>query len=369
LPSALSSPSCLSRRDFLAAALLVPAFARQTSDARLLGTVPLGNPGAAAAPLERLLGSGLDARLFTNLSTIDRHDASTLITPNDRFYIRTAAPASTGERPAGFEAELQRSSKRAGPYVMECAGNADPANFGLISAATWEGVPMNTMLDRMRVPANRRRVLVSGVDPPGPSRTSVPGASWIFARDQLDRAMLASRMNDRPLPPQHGSPIRLVIPGWYGCACIKWVNRIEIVPDDAPATSQMREFAARTHQDGEPPLARDYAPATIDTAAIPVRVEKWIAGGRIEYRITGILWGGSKPTNTLSIRFRTGGPWVKIDDCRLPESTLTWTVWTHTWRPTEPGRYQIVLRVDDPSIRTRRLDLFYYVREIQIDEI
>jgi hypothetical protein len=48
---------------------------------------------------------------------------------------------------------------------------------------------------------------------------------------------------------------------------------------------------------------------------------------------------------------------------------LTWTLWTHTWRPTERGRYQIVLRVDDPTIRTRRLDVFFYVREIQIDEV
>ena len=289
----------LSRRDFLAASLLVPAFARQTSEARLLGSVPLGNPGGTpAAPLERLLGSGLDARLFTNLSTIDRRDSSTLITPNDRFYIRTAAPASTGEKPAGFEAALQRSSKRAGPYVMECAGNADPANFGLISAATWEGVPMNAMLDRMRAPANRR-VLVSGADHPGPSMTSVPGASWIFTRDQLDRALLASRMNDAPLPPHHGSPTRLVVPGWYGCACIKWVDRIELVAANAPSTAQMTEFAQRTHQNGRPALARDFTPAVMDLAAMPIRVEKWSASSRLLYRIVGVMWGGSKPTSAL----------------------------------------------------------------------
>jgi DMSO/TMAO reductase YedYZ molybdopterin-dependent catalytic subunit len=359
----------VTRRDFLSASLLIPALARQRSDARFLGIVPLGNPAAApTTPLERLVGSGLDARLFTNLSTIDRRDWKALITPNDRFYIRTAAPATAGEKPAGFDADLQRSSIRVGPYVMECAGNADPANFGLLSAATWEGVPMNAMLDRMRVPAGRR-ILLNGADDPGPSRTSVPGASWIFSRDQLDRALLAVRMNGEPLPVHHGSPARLVIPGWYGCACIKWVNLIAIVLDDEPATTQMREFAARTHQHGEPTLARDYEAATIDTAAIPVRVEKWAVDGLIEYRITGIMWGGSKPTNALSIRFRSGGPWVKVDDCPMPETTLTWSVWTHTWRPTEPGRYQIVLRVDDPSIRTRRLDLFYYVREIEISEI
>ena len=138
-------------------------------------------------------------------------------------------------------------------------------------------------------------------------QTSVPGASWIFSRDDLQRALLALRMNGAPLPRDHGFPVRLIVPGWYGCACIKWVNRIELVPDDAPATSQMREFASRTHQPFDasrragsptaagpgPPqaLARDYLPAVIDTAAMPVRVEKWVASGHVFYRIVGITWG------------------------------------------------------------------------------
>jgi DMSO/TMAO reductase YedYZ molybdopterin-dependent catalytic subunit len=203
----------------------------------------------------------------------------------------------------------------------------------------------------------------------------VPGASWIFSRDDLPRALLAMRMNGAPLPRDHGFPIRLIVPGWYGCACIKWVDRIDLVPDEAPATAQMQEFAARTHQDirrlrtSTPPLARDFIPAVIDTAAMPVRVEKWIAGGRVEYRITGIIWGGSTPTNALSIRFKTSQPWTPVDDCPMPASTLTWSLWSHTWRPDAPGRYQIVLKVTDPSIRTRRLDLFFYVREILIDEV
>jgi hypothetical protein len=176
-------------------------------------------------------------------------------------------------------------------------------------------------------------------------------------------------MNGVPLPADHGFPVRLIVPGWYGCACIKWVDRIDLVPEDAPATSQMEEFAARTHQDPAARLARDFTPAIIDTAAMPVRVEKWRVGGRLEYRIVGIVWGGSKPTNALSIRFKTGQPWGRVDDCPLPASTLTWSMWTHTWRPDAPGRYQIVLRVDDPTIRTRRLDIFFYVREIQIDEV
>ena len=107
----------------------------------------------------------------------------------------------------------------------------------------------------------------------------------------------------------------------------------------------------------------------IETAAMPVRVEKWRVNGRLEYRITGIIWGGSTPTSALSIRFKSGGPWARVEQCPLPASTLTWSLWTHTWRPDAPGRYEIVLRVDDSSIRTRRLDLFFYVREITIDEV
>jgi DMSO/TMAO reductase YedYZ molybdopterin-dependent catalytic subunit len=378
------------RRDFLAAALLAPAavFSAQNSDARLVGTLPLGNPsGAPATPLNQLLGSGLGARLFTDLSAMA--DAAAQPTPADRFFVRTASPAKLPdpstwmidvgglvESPSRLSlAALQPLDTARGRYLIECSGNTDPANYGLLSAADWEGAPLATLLDRLRPSARSWRVLVSGVDDEAdPMRTSVPGASWIFTRDDLARAMLALRMNGAPLPRDHGLPVRLVVPGWYGCACIKWVNRIELVAEDAAATSQMREFASRTHQPSgpgamPPALAREYIPAVIDTAAMPVRVEKWVSGRRIFYRIVGLMWGGTTPTNALAIRFRAGGPWTRVEHCPMPVTTDTWTVWTHTWRPAEPGRYDIVLRVDNPSIRTRRLDIFFYARAVQIDEI
>jgi DMSO/TMAO reductase YedYZ molybdopterin-dependent catalytic subunit len=364
------------RRDFLASALLLPALFNQTSSARYVTAVPLGNPaGLPATPLGRLLGAGLDARMFTDLSDLATpssalRDPQSAVTPTDRFYIRTAAPRAPVGPPSGIDwPALQANTMRLGPAVMECAGNSDPANFGLISAATWEGMPMPGLIDRLPRASPNARVLVTGVDDTGPAVTSLPGASWIFSRDDLQHALLAVRMNGAPLGADHGAPVRLVVPGWYGCACIKWVESIAFVPDDSAATTQMREFAARTHQEPGAATARDFAPAVIDTAAMPVRVEKWVVDGRVVYRITGIIWGGSRPTNALSIRFRSGQPWVKVDDCPLPAATITWSTWTHTWRPDAPGRYQIVLRVDDRSIRTRRLDIFFYVREIEIDEV
>ena len=386
------APPGFSRREFLAAVLLSSAALRQAppSGARLVGVVPLGTPGAQSPPFGRLLGDGLDARLFTDLSQIAASDRSPIV-PNDTFFVRTAAapklPAADrwtihigGLVRTPVDASLRDLEPHAAAparLLLECSGNADPLNYGLLSAADWQGIPFHTLLDRVQpAAAGAHRVLVSGIDDDSRAwRTSIAGASWIFTRDDLARAILAVRMNGAPLPRHHGFPARLIVPGWYGCACIKWVDRIDLVADDSPATSQMREFAARTHQPFDsramenPLRARDFIPATIDTAAMPVRVEKWIAGGRPEYRIVGIVWGGSKPTSALSIRFRSGGPWTRVDNCPLPQSTDTWSVWTHTWRPTEPGRYEIVLRVDDPSIRTRRLDIFFYVREIAIDEV
>jgi len=370
--------------------------------ARFIGTVPLGNPGGLPTPpFGQLLGSGLDARLFTDLtllggsapdqqsavrtppSAIGGSSSASLVTPNDRFFVRTACPSPLP--PAGAWSirigglvkeprevrlrDLEPHIAPGGRYLIECSGNADQSNYGLMSTADWDGVPLATVLDRVRPSASAYRVLVSGLDPAAPSRTSVAGASWIFSRDDLQRALLAVRMNGAALPRDHGAPVRLVVPGWYGCACIKWIDRIELVAEQAAATAQMREFAARTHQDARASLARDFTPASIDTAAMPVHVEKWLIDARVAYRIAGIIWGGSKPTGALSIRFRSGQRWVPVDDCPVPASTLTWSLWSHTWRPDAPGRYQIVLRVDDPTIRTRRLDLFFYVREIEIDEV
>ena len=383
----------LTRREFLSSAFLAPTLARlqPLAGGRLVGTVPFGDAELPQTPLNRLLGAGLDARLFTDLTALapDR-----LVTPSEHFFVRTATPPTLPDAgswridvaglvetapPLSLES-LTGLGHASGRYLIECAGNADPNNYGLISVADWEGVPVAAVLDRLRPTTPKHRILVVGFDientPQQTSRTSLPGASWIFTRDDLRQALLATRMNGTPLPREHGAPVRLVIPGWYGCACIKWVTRIELVGDEAAPTTQMWEFANRTHQPSdpddrtEPPrLARDYIPAVIDTAAMPVRIERWEVGGKTVYRVIGVIWGGNAPTNALAIRFKPGQPWQPVDDCPMPKTTLTWSLWTHQWRPTDPGNYDIVLRVTDPAVRTRRLDLFYYVRKVTIASV
>jgi hypothetical protein len=201
------------------------------------------------------------------------------------------------------------------------------------------------------------------------STNSIPGASWIFTTEELtsSRAFLATQMNGEFLTRDHGAPVRLLVPGWYGCACIKWVNQIKLVDNNADATSQMQEYSARTQQVGVPQLAKDYLPAMIEPAATAIRVERWLVDGKIKFRIVGILWGGTRPVQALEIRFNPEDDYVPVDDLRQA-GNATWSFWTHAWTPKTAGTYLIRLRVKDSGVPTKRLDSGYYLRSVELDE-
>ncbi len=352
----------------------------------MIGTLPLYGPGSVETPLGQMLGGpGLDARRFTDLSRLD-HDR--LLTPSDDLFVRTAAPPglqpdaatwriavpASGDDPGTTvsAAELALSARAMGAHLIECAGNSNPRNFGLMSAVEWHGVPLARVLERLPRPASATAVLVAGVDHDAQqSLRSQPGASWVFPLASLDALgpFLATGVNGHALTPDHGAPVRLVVPGWYGCAWIKWVNEIRYVGADEPATSQMREFAGRTHQDAVHLLARDYDPPAIDTAAMPIRVEQWRGGAGTEYRIVGIVWGGVAPVDRLVIRFGSRDAGTPVRVCPAPVTHRTWALWSHRWRPAEPGYYDISLKAADPAVRTRRLDLSFYIRRVRIDDI
>ncbi|HUC54413.1 MAG TPA: molybdopterin-dependent oxidoreductase [Candidatus Cybelea sp.] len=367
--------------------IILPARARVQERDAFSGGQELGLVDFIHEPsveMDRAQGTELDGRLYTDLSGVSLNDG---VTPTEKFYIRTRVSEFLPEakmwrvridgllnRPQSRTIEeLRRAAKPQGLHLMECAGNVPLVHFGLISVASWAGVPLAEILDNSGIASKPRtaRVLITGFDRYATkSRTSVPGASWIFSLEELKaaRAFLATEMNDEPLTVDHGAPIRLVVPGWYGCTCIKWVERITFVEDAAEATSQMQEYAARTHQRGLPALARDYQPAVIDPAAMPIRVEKWLVEGKIKYRVAGIAWGGSAPIKKLLIRFNPEEDYAPVDRFAQAKSD-PWTFWTHAWSPKEPGTYSIRLAVGDPGVRTRRLDSGYYVRTVEVSEL
>lgn len=337
--------------------------------------------GESREPLDALIGAGLDARLFSDLSALSPEQ---LVTPIEKFYVRTAASelldtskpwtinvSGLVQEPVHLTLdELHKNAKPMGMHLMECSGNTRAVRFSLLSVADWRGVPISDLLGG-RIKPRTNRLMVSGFDQYSMrSLTSIPGADWIFSLEQLTaaKAFLATEMNGQPLTKDHGAPVRLLVPGWYGCACIKWVNSITFVGEDAQATSQMQEFAARTHQQGVPKLANNYRPAIIDQAAMPIRVEKWLVNGKTKYRVVGILWGGSQPVKVLEIRFNPEEAYVRVD--KFSQTTNDpWSFWSHVWSPKAPGPYLIRLRVTDPAVETKRLDSGHYVRSVEVTEV
>jgi DMSO/TMAO reductase YedYZ molybdopterin-dependent catalytic subunit len=334
---------------------------------------------APTIALDELFGEGLDGRLYTDLAALDER---TLALPTERFYVRTRASSLldaarpwrvafgglfTAPRELTLEALVARAVDQ-GEVLMECSGNGSGGAFGLLGAARWEGVPLHALVAEAAPPSTPTRVLVSGFDAyPAPSARSTPGASWVFTLDQLRAtgAFLATRMNGAPLTRDHGAPLRLVVPNWYGCTCIKWVDAVTLVADDAPATPHMLEFASRTQQVGDPRLAREFYPADIDPAAVPIRVERWRVGGVIRYRTVGLRWGGVAD-DALEIQYNRELPWEPVAVCRPRATPRTWGAWEHVFRPPGAGRYTLALRTADRRVQARRLDAGFYARSVDL---
>ncbi|MEZ4467596.1 MAG: molybdopterin-dependent oxidoreductase [bacterium] len=203
---------------------------------------PWSRSRASATAFDTLVNEGWDGRLYTDLAKLDR---GRLATPTASFYVRTRFPdrldlaartpwqiAVDGRVPTPHALALDAllpAARPMGTHVMECSGNSRGAHFGLMSAAAWAGIPMAEVLDRLDWLPDATRLEVVGFDDhsvPSANGHSTPGASWIFSFDQLvaQGAFLATGMNGEALPLDHGFPVRLVVPGWYGCTCIKWLE-------------------------------------------------------------------------------------------------------------------------------------------------
>ena len=136
--------------------------------------------------------------------------------------------------------EIKKRPRRTIPVIMECAGNgralftprriSQPSLLEAIGTAEWTGMPLGTILQEAGVSTAAAEIVLTGLD------RGVEGDQIQFYQRSLtvdeamrDAVLLVYEMNGEPLPPQHGYPLRLLMPGWYGMASVKWLDRIEAV--------------------------------------------------------------------------------------------------------------------------------------------
>jgi DMSO/TMAO reductase YedYZ molybdopterin-dependent catalytic subunit len=235
---------------------------------------------------------------------------------------------------------------RTAVVTLECAGNGraglDPPvggeqwRLGAVSTAEWTGVPLVEVLDRTGVTAGARELVLRGAD--GYERSlGLPNA-----RDS--EALLAYAMNGEPLPTQHGRPLRVVVPSWYGMASIKWLTEIEAIDHRFDGRFQAEVYHYESDSEREPvTLQRVRSLITEPTPDDELRPG--------ELAIRGVAWSGAAPIARVDVSV-AGGPWQPAQLVG-ERSRHAWQWWELIARVQVAGPTTIRARATDLAGRTQ----------------
>ncbi|WP_458207875.1 molybdopterin-dependent oxidoreductase [Haladaptatus sp. NG-SE-30] len=256
-------------------------------------------------------------------------------------------------------------------HTMECAGNNrgqhDPETgsvqwgWDAVATAVWTGTPVRAVLDDCGLDVNddsNRWLTIVGGDPPADGDVYVKSIPLAKA---LDDCILAYEMNGQPLPPEHGFPVRLVVPGWYGTNSVKWVDELRITEtmvtdatfeddDEGRTYTYWQHTAYRIHPtDVEPDVEETVSTADtweqiVGDVAYPYTFDENVMSligdpdgespvtpdenGQIE--IQGVAWAGDDRVTRVEVSTDDGDSW---DDADLygPDYDGAWRLFTYTW--------------------------------------
>ncbi|WP_248962697.1 sulfite oxidase [Sphaerisporangium perillae] len=296
-------------------------------------------------------------------------------TPLDRFFVRnhTATPLidartwrlrlhGSGLRsPRGLTYEdLLALPATTVDVAIECAGNGraffdvqqgEPApgipwRLGGIGVARWRGVPLAALLDLAGVSDDAVDVMPRGLD----DRYVEDGIDHGHVRRPLPIAkalsdvLVAYEMNGRPLPPDHGFPARLVVPGWNGVAWIKWLGDIEV--SATPLSSPWNTYFYRLFGPGHP---AEGSPVTTQTikSAFELPWGATVRAGR-QHILHGRSWSGNGHIVRVEVSVDGGGTWIPAET-RGPRLARAWAPWHVAWVPARPGPHVLMARATDET--------------------
>jgi DMSO/TMAO reductase YedYZ molybdopterin-dependent catalytic subunit len=247
--------------------------------------------------------------------------------------------------------DLRALPRRSVTVATECAGNSrvslsppprgEPWAGGAVANAQWTGVPLTAVIDRCGLREDALELVFTGAD-----QGLLPGGEQASYARSLPRSkaveedvLLALEMNGAELLPAHGAPLRLVVPGWYGMASVKWLQRIDAVAQPFAGWFQAERY-----------LYVEYgAMAKVSRMRVKSMVT-WPAAFAVlapgPQRVRGFAWSGEGPIDKVEVAFEGGNDWreATLLDPQLPHA---WRAWEIGWEPPAAGRYLLRSRATD----------------------
>jgi sulfane dehydrogenase subunit SoxC len=269
------------------------------------------------------------------------------------------------ERPLTLSLDELRARERVAlPVTFECAGNgrallaprplSQPWLTEAVGTAEWAGTPLRPLLDEAGVAGSAVEALFTGLD-----RGVEGGVPQSYERSlalsELEHALLAYEMNGVALPPQHGFPLRLVVPGWYGMTNVKWLARITLLEE--PFQGYQQAVGYRMYDaDGVAgdPVARMLPRSLMVPPGVPdfLTRERHVEPGPVT--LTGRAWSGHAPVDRVEVSTDGGDSFAPalLED---PLGTAAWRGWRFEWHA-PPGDHVLCSRATDAAGNTQPLD-------------
>jgi len=234
---------------------------------------------------------------------------------------------------------------------FECSGNRRPFQ-GLSSNARWTGVPLKAVLDQAGVKAQAREFVFFGADH-GPEdvefRTQKYSVEQQFGRSlSREKAlssdpMLVYALGGEPLTKHQGAPLRLLVPGWYGVANVKWLSQIHVQEDQYLGKFQARWYRTLRGEtiDGQVQW-KEAAITHMQLKSFIARVTQ-SAG---QYKVLGVVLNDGTPLKSVEVRVDEG-PWQAATLDPVTSGKYSWKLFTYTWNNPTPGEHTLVSRVTD----------------------
>jgi DMSO/TMAO reductase YedYZ molybdopterin-dependent catalytic subunit len=237
--------------------------------------------------------------------------------------------------------------------TVECAGNGRsflqpvaagvPWGAGAVGHAEWTGVPLRVVLEQAGLKPEVVEIVAEGADcgsePDHPEPMN-------FARGlPLEKALdpdtlLATRMNGELLEPSHGAPVRLLVPGWYGVASVKWLQRIEAVNRPFGGYFQAVKYTVQRRR-GDKLITVPIGPMAVKSEIIRPRAGEALGVGT--NRLFGVAWAGPHTVEQVEVSTDAGQSWNHAEVLG-PAARYSWALWEYLWDVGEPGDYTLLVR-------------------------